>query len=153
MPLNVFDIVGFHPLIKRWFKQRFANPSPPQQLGWPSIADAHHTLILAPTGSGKTLAAFLWSIDQLLRRSLSFHSPQFSINLTGIHTLYISPLKALNNDIHRNLTAPLKEIHLLARSKHTEVPQIRVAVRTGDTPSHVRQSMLRQPPHILICMN
>jgi len=150
MPLNVFDIVGFHPLIKRWFRQRFTNPSPPQQLGWPSIADAHHTLILAPTGSGKTLAAFLWSIDQLLRRSLSLDAAEFSTNLTGIHTLYISPLKALNNDIHRNLTAPLKEIHALARSKHTDVPQIRVAVRTGDTPSHVRQSMLRQPPHILI---
>ena len=102
MPLNVFDSVGFHPLIKRWFRQRFANPSPPQQLGWPSIADAHHTLILAPTGSGKTLAAFLWSIDQLLRRSLSLHSPQFSTNLTGIHTLYISPLKALNNYIARS---------------------------------------------------
>ncbi|MDB4264761.1 DEAD/DEAH box helicase, partial [bacterium] len=71
MPPNVFDSVGFHPLIKRWFKQRFANPSPPQQLGWPSIADAEHTLILAPTGSGKTLAAFLWSIDQLLRQALS----------------------------------------------------------------------------------
>ena len=150
MVLNVLDSVGFHPMIKRWFKQRFANPSPPQQLGWPSIADAKHTLILAPTGSGKTLAAFLWSIDQLLRRSLSLQSHQFFKNPTGIHTLYISPLKALNNDIHRNLTAPLKEIHLMVRSKHTEVPQIRVAVRTGDTPSHVRQSMLRQPPHILI---
>jgi ATP-dependent Lhr-like helicase len=152
MVQNVLDSVGFHPIIKRWFDQRFANPSPPQQLGWPSIANAEDTLILAPTGSGKTLAAFLWSIDQLLRQALSLPSPQFSKNLTGIHTLYISPLKALNNDIHRNLTAPLEEIHLLARSKNSEVPQpqIRVAVRTGDTPSHLRQSMLRQPPHILI---
>ena len=150
MARNVFDSVGFHPTIKRWFKQRFANPSPPQQLGWPSIADAQHTLILAPTGSGKTLAAFLWSIDQLLRRALGSQSRQFSKNPAGIHTLYISPLKALNNDIHRNLTAPLKEIHLLARSENTEVPQIRVAVRSGDTPAHARQSMLRKPPHILI---
>jgi len=150
MARNVLDSVGFHPMIKRWFKQRFANPSPPQQLGWPSIADAQHTLILAPTGSGKTLAVFLWSIDQLLRRALSSQFRQFSENPAGIHTLYISPLKALNNDIHRNLTAPLKEIHLLARSEHTEVPQIRVAVRSGDTPAHDRQSMLRKPPHILI---
>jgi ATP-dependent Lhr-like helicase len=152
MVQNVLDSVGFHPIIKRWFDQRFANPSPPQQLGWPSIANAEHTLILAPTGSGKTLAAFLWSIDQLLRQALSLPSHQFSKNPTGIHTLYISPLKALNNDIHRNLTAPLEEIHLLARSKSSEVPQpqIRVAVRTGDTPPHLRQSMLRQPPHILI---
>ncbi len=150
MPPNVFDSVGFHPLIKRWFKQRFANPSPPQQLGWPSIAHAEHTLILAPTGSGKTLAAFLWSIDQLLRQALSLQPRQFSENRAGIHTLYISPLKALNNDIHRNLTAPLEEIHLLARAEHTEITPIRVAVRTGDTPAHARQSMLRQPPHILI---
>ena len=152
MSKTVLDSVGFHPLIKRWFKQRFAYPSPPQQLGWPSIAADKHTLILAPTGSGKTLAAFLWSIDQLFRWSLSLPSHQFFKNPTGIHTLYISPLKALNNDIHRNLTAPLKEIHRLARSKHCESPQprIRVAVRTGDTPSHVRQSMLRHPPHILI---
>jgi len=150
MPPNVFDSVGFHPLIKRWFKQRFANPSPPQQLGWPSIAHAEHTLILAPTGSGKTLAAFLWSIDQLLRQALSLQPRQFSENRAGIHTLYISPLKALNNDIHRNLTAPLEEIHLLARTEHTEIPSIRIAVRTGDTPAHARQSMLRQPPHILI---
>jgi ATP-dependent Lhr-like helicase len=150
MAPNVFDSVGFHPLIKRWFTQRFANPSPPQTLGWPSIADAQHTLILAPTGSGKTLAAFLWSLDQLLRRALSLGPRHFSENRDGIHTLYISPLKALNNDIHRNLTAPLKEIHLLARAKHPQIPPIRVAVRTGDTPAHVRQSMLRQPPHILI---
>ena len=87
MPSNVFDSVGFHPLMKRWFKQRFANPSPPQQLGWPSIADAEHTLILAPTGSGKTLAAFLWSIDQLLRQALSLQPRQFSENRAGIHTL------------------------------------------------------------------
>ena len=150
MSYNVLDSVGFHPLIKRWFKQRFANPSPPQQHGWPSIAAEKHTLILAPTGSGKTLAAFLWSIDQLLRQSLSSESHQFSENRSGIHTLYISPLKALNNDIHRNLKTPLKEIHLLAGTNDTEVPQISVAVRTGDTPPHVRQSMLCHPPHILI---
>jgi len=150
MSEDVLDSVGFHPVIKRWFKQRFAYPSPPQQHGWPSIAAAKHTLILAPTGSGKTLAAFLWSIDQLFRQSLSVETHQFSENRSGIHTLYISPLKALNNDIHRNLRAPLTEIDLLARANDIEVPQISVALRTGDTPSYVRQSMLRHPPHILI---
>lgn len=152
MALDVLDSVGFHPIIKHWFKHQFAEPSPPQQLGWPAIANAEHTLILAPTGSGKTLAAFLWSIDQLLRRSLSLPSQQFSQNPDGIHTLYVSPLKALNNDIHRNLTGPLQEIHQLTGSKPavTPVPRIRVAVRTGDTPAHVRQTMLHRPPHILI---
>ena len=150
MSTNVLDSVGFHPIIKRWFKQRFAVPSPPQQSGWPVIAAEKHTLILAPTGSGKTLAAFLWCIDQLFRQSLKSDFDQFSENQSGIHTLYISPLKALNNDIHRNLKAPLKEIRLLAESNNIEIPKIRVAVRTGDTPAHVRQSMLRHPPHILI---
>ena len=87
MAIDVFDSVGFHPMIKRCFKQRFATPSPPQQLGWPSIANAKHTLILAPTGSGKTLAAFLWSIDRLLRQALNLPFRQFSQNLAGIHTL------------------------------------------------------------------
>jgi len=152
MAPSVLDSVGFHPIVKQWFLHQFTNPSPPQQLGWPAIANAEHTLILAPTGSGKTLAAFLWSIDQLLRRSLSLPSDQFSQNPDGIHTLYVSPLKALNNDIHRNLTAPLEQIHQLAASKPTAtlLPRIRVAVRTGDTPPHARQSMLRRPPHILI---
>ena len=150
MALNVFDSVGFHPIIKHWFAHRFAYPSPAQERGWPPIAADQHTLILAPTGSGKTLAAFLWSIDQLFRRSLNSESHLFSENRTGVHTLYISPLKALNNDIHRNLTVPLEGIQRLARTNSIEVPPIRVAVRTGDTPSHVRRSMLRKPPHILI---
>jgi ATP-dependent Lhr-like helicase len=150
MALDVFDSVGFHPIIKHWFAERFKNPSPAQERGWPSIAAEQHTLILAPTGSGKTLAAFLWSIDQLYRRSLASEPHLFSDNLTGIHTLYISPLKALNNDIHRNLTVPLEEIQRLSRTSSIDVSPIRVAVRTGDTPSHARQSMLRNPPHILI---
>lgn len=116
MAPNVLDSTGFHPLISRWFRQRFAHPSPPQQRGWPSIAAAKHTLILAPTGSGKTLAAFLWSIDRLFRQSLNVESHQFAQNPWGIHTLYISPLKALNNDIHHNLKVPLKEIQLLAEA-------------------------------------
>ena len=150
MTIDVFDSVGFHPIIKHWFEHRFAYPSPAQERGWPPIAADQHTLVLAPTGSGKTLAAFLWSIDKLFRRSLGSESHLFSENRTGIHTLYISPLKALNNDIHRNLTVPLEEIQRLAHVSSIEAPPIRVAVRTGDTPSHVRQSMLRKPPHILI---
>ena len=150
MAPNVLNSVGFHPLIKSWFRDRFTSASPPQQAGWPSIAAGNHTLILAPTGSGKTLAAFLWCIDELLRQSLKAGSPQFETGLGCIHTLYISPLKALNNDIYHNLKAPLKEIHRLAADGNLELPQIRAAVRTGDTPSHVRRAMLRLPPHILI---
>jgi ATP-dependent Lhr-like helicase len=150
MSFEVFEKVAFHPVIKQWFKHQFASPSPPQALGWPSIAEGKHTLILAPTGSGKTLAAFLWSIDHLFRRCTPQNSKQSIEPVTAIHTLYISPLKALNNDIHQNLKAPLKEIRQIARQRGLESPPIHVAVRTGDTPSHVRQSMLRHPPHILI---
>jgi ATP-dependent Lhr-like helicase len=142
--------VGFHPIIRSWFKDRFTFPSPPQQAGWPSIAAGNHTLILAPTGSGKTLAAFLWCIDELLRQTLQAGSQQDEAGSGCIHTLYISPLKALNNDIYHNLKTPLKEIRRLAAGGNLELPHIRVAVRTGDTPSHVRRSMLRLPPHILI---
>ncbi len=106
--------------------------------------------MLAPTGSGKTLAAFLWSIDRLFRKSLETDAREFGQNPPGVHTLYISPLKALNNDIHQNLIAPLKEIGLQARLNDIHAAPIRVAVRTGDTPSHVRRSMLQKPPHILI---
>jgi ATP-dependent Lhr-like helicase len=150
MSKDVLTRVGFHPIIKSWFKNQFEGPSPPQENGWPSIAAGDHTLILAPTGSGKTLAAFLWSIDQLFRNSLTTDSQEFAANRDGVHTLYISPLKALNNDIHQNLKTPLREILYRARKKDCETPPIRVAVRTGDTPSHVRRTMLQKPPHILI---
>jgi ATP-dependent Lhr-like helicase len=140
----------FHPIVEHWFKNRFAAPSPPQKSGWPSIAAGNHTLILAPTGSGKTLAALLWSIDQLFRKSLKMDTREFDQNPSGVHTLYISPLKALNNDIHQNLKAPLKEIGREARRSDIQAAPIRLAVRTGDTPSHVRRSMLHKPPHILI---
>ncbi|NNL75554.1 MAG: DEAD/DEAH box helicase, partial [Desulfobacterales bacterium] len=150
MPGDVLESVGFHPVIAQWFKGRFKTPSPPQHDGWPSIAAGHHTLILAPTGSGKTLAAFLWSIDQLFRKSLETDYQEFDQNSLGVHTLYISPLKALNNDIHHNLKEPLKEIQRQAVHCGIDSPPIRIAVRTGDTPAHVRQTMLRKPPHILI---
>jgi ATP-dependent helicase Lhr and Lhr-like helicase len=134
----------FHPIIADWFHDRYGEPSPPQRLGWPAIAAGQHTLILAPTGSGKTLAAFMWCIDELFRKSLDGTMPH------GIHTLYISPLKALNNDIHRNLQEPLTGIHNAAVSHGLSLPPIRVAVRTGDTTAADRQKLLKKPPHILI---
>ena len=150
MPHSEFNGFGFHPIIIKWFKSRFSAPSPPQKSGWPSIASGNHTLILAPTGSGKTLAAFLWSIDQLYRKSLEMDPREFDQNRSGVHTLYISPLKALNNDIHQNLKAPLQEIKQQSEQGDTHAARIRIAVRTGDTPSHVRRSMLNKPPHMLI---
>jgi len=105
MSYAVLNKLSVHPAVQSWFKDQFESVSPPQEKGWPSIATGKHTLILAPTGSGKTLAAFLWSIDQLLRQGLQ--DPQFDKNPQGIHTLYISPLKALNNDIQRNLNKPV----------------------------------------------
>ena len=140
----------FHPITWQWFNSAFAAPSPPQQRGWPAIASGQHTLILAPTGSGKTLAAFLWCIDDLLRRGLAMDRKRFEDNAGGVHTLYISPLKALNNDIHANLQVPLRGIRRQAGLIDSPAPEIRSAVRTGDTPPHLRQSMLRRPPHILI---
>jgi len=137
----------FHPLIADWFQRRYGQASPPQQQGWPAIAAGRHTLILAPTGSGKTLAAFLWCIDRLLRTSLNKETRSFD---SGVHTLYISPLKALNNDIHRNLQEPLLGLKAAAADQGLEPPPIRAAVRTGDTTAGDRQKLLRKPPHILI---
>lgn len=125
MPSDIFDSIGFHPIIKSWFDNHFDSPSPPQVNGWPSIAAGNHTLILAPTGSGKTLAAFLWSIDRLFRNALAADSREFAENRDGIHTLYISPLKALNNDIHHNLKDPLREIRRLAGEKDSATPPIK----------------------------
>ena len=142
--------VPFHPAIAQWFEKNFVHPSPPQEKGWPVIAAGEHTLILAPTGSGKTLAAFLWCIDDLFRAGLKTEEKEFARNREGVHTLYISPLKALNNDIHRNLQEPLAGIRATAQELGVPSPPLNVAVRTGDTPANVRQSMLRKPPHILI---
>ena len=136
--------IGFHPLVWRWFKQRFDGPTPPQQRGWASIATGRSTLIAAPTGSGKTLAAFLWSIDRLFQRAVAGQLDD------ATNVVYVSPLKALGNDIAKNLNQPLAEIFQLAWSEGILVPAIRVAVRSGDTPASERQSMVRTPPHILI---
>jgi ATP-dependent Lhr-like helicase len=134
----------FHPVVREWFRGTYAEATPPQELGWPFISAGMHTLILAPTGSGKTLAAFLWAInhlvDQLAREELD----------RGVRILYVSPLKALNNDIERNLQAPLAGIRAEAIRQAVSLPEIRSAVRTGDTPAADRQAMVRRPPHILI---
>ncbi|HZD95804.1 MAG TPA: DEAD/DEAH box helicase, partial [Candidatus Sulfotelmatobacter sp.] len=133
-----------HPLVQEWFTKKFATPTEPQEQGWPHILAGRTTLISAPTGSGKTLAAFLICIDRLVRKALTG-------GLTDrTEILYVSPLKALGNDIQKNLEAPLAEITALAGEKGLLMPEIRVAVRTGDTLSHERQKMLKRPPHILV---
>jgi ATP-dependent helicase Lhr and Lhr-like helicase len=135
---------AFHPVVRRWFEATYGDPTPPQKRGWPSIAAGNNTLILAPTGSGKTLAAFLWAINHLVEQRLTDDARR------GVRILYVSPLKALNNDIHRNLEQPLESIAAAAVEAGTPFPPITSAVRTGDTPSSRRASMIRNPPDILI---
>ncbi len=135
---------AFHPLVERWFSERFAAPTAPQRAGWESISAGRSTLIAAPTGSGKTLAAFLWSLDRLIKRALNGGLDERT------SVVYVSPLKALGNDIAKNLQAPLAEIYELAGREGILLPTIRVAVRSGDTPARERQLMIRRPPHILI---
>ncbi|HVM97002.1 MAG TPA: DEAD/DEAH box helicase, partial [Candidatus Acidoferrales bacterium] len=134
----------FHPLVDGWFRQRFGEPTAPQAAGWRHIAGGRDTLIAAPTGSGKTLAAFLWAINCLVERA----SAAQLTDSTSV--VYVSPLKALANDIQKNLQQPLAEIRELARQEGTPLPEIRVFVRSGDTPAHERQAMVKRPPHILI---
>ncbi len=134
----------FHPLVRRWFERRFEGPTEPQALGWPEIAARRDVLLSAPTGSGKTLAAFLFAIDELYREALE--------GRLGAETrvLYVSPLRALGNDVEKNLRGPLAELGDLARAEGLPPPDLRVAVRSGDTPSSRRQAMTRVPPHILV---
>jgi len=133
-----------HPLVRDWFIGRFSTPTEPQLLGWPSILAQETTLISAPTGSGKTLAAFLICIDRLVRKALNGELRDQT------EVLYVSPLKALSNDIQKNLEVPLGEILQLAGQRGILMPDIRTAVRTGDTLAHERRAMLSRPPHILV---
>jgi len=133
-----------HPLVRDWFVQRFDTPTEPQEQGWPHILAGHTTLISAPTGSGKTLAAFLACIDRLVRKALAGDLQDRT------EVLYVSPLKALGNDIQKNLEVPLGEILQMAGERGFLMPQIRTAVRTGDTLMHERRAMLKRPPHILV---
>ena len=169
MPIPILE--KFHPVVRTWFTDTFGEPSPPQLLGWPSISSDKHTLIVAPTGSGKTLAAFLWCINHLVEEIVDDSSviaspdiprkikrmqktqigiPRNNKPNKGVRVLYVSPLKALNNDIHRNLEVPLKGIAQEAEKQGLELPLIRSAVRTGDTTQSERASMIRNPPDILI---
>ena len=133
-----------HPLVRDWFVSRFGTPTEPQEQGWRHILARETTLISAPTGSGKTLAAFLTCIDRLVRKALSGELAERT------EVLYISPLKALGNDIQKNLEIPLGEILQMAGQRGLLMPEIRTAVRTGDTLAHERRAMLSRPPHILV---
>lgn len=134
----------FHPAVAAWFEDRFDEPSDIQKRAWPVIKQRQNTLISAPTGSGKTLAAFLSSIDDLVRQG------QYGTLPEGTQIVYVSPLKALSNDIHANLQVPLKGIKAILKERGRQEASIRVAVRTGDTPTSERAAMTKHPPHILV---
>src|SRR4051794_36250259 len=150
---------GFHPVLETWCQRRFAGPTPAQQGAWPAIAAGRDTLITAPTGSGKTLAAFLACLDRLLRRALDGTLEDRT------YVLYISPLKALSNDVRRNLEEPLAEIEKVAAELGCfpgmgsmlpgcapSIPGLglHTAVRTGDTTMRERRQLAKRPPHVLV---
>ena len=137
-------MADFLPFVRRWFDATFAEATRPQREGWEAIASGRDTLIVAPTGSGKTLAAFLWALDHLHRLGLERRLED------RVYVVYVSPLRALNNDIEKNLRAPLAGIRAAAAEEGLKLPEVRVAVRTGDTLAAARQAMTRRPPHILI---
>jgi ATP-dependent Lhr-like helicase len=145
MALRVQDLFSmFDPLVEKWFRDRFGSPTPPQEQGWEAIATGCDALISAPTGSGKTLAAFLICLDRLVRAARA------GTLADATQVVYVSPLKALSNDIHRNLEVPLAEIAALADREGIGLQPIRAVVRTGDTPVTERTRMLRKPPHIVV---
>jgi ATP-dependent Lhr-like helicase len=139
MPLS-----QFHPAIQRWFTERLGEPTAAQAAGWDTIRSGRHALIAAPTGSGKTLAAFLQALDALLREGLAAALPD------EVRVVYVSPLKALSTDIHKNLAEPRREIRRIAEELGLPPVRITAAVRTGDTPAAERTAMLKTPPHILV---
>ncbi|MEO8458861.1 MAG: DEAD/DEAH box helicase, partial [Chloroflexota bacterium] len=135
---------SFHPITRTWFERRFKGPTDAQRDGWPHILAGRDTLVSAPTGSGKTLAAFLVAIDRLIRKAEAG-------DLTDrVEVVYVSPLKALSNDIQRNLDEPLAQIAEVAKELGYDLPPIRTALRTGDTTQAERQAIIKTPPHILI---
>jgi ATP-dependent helicase Lhr and Lhr-like helicase len=137
-------VSAFHPVVRAWFERRFGRPSAIQESGWPLIGGGHDVLLCAPTGSGKTLAAFLWSINQLVIEAGSGALPD------EVSVLYVSPLKALANDIRLNLEEPLSGVRASAAEAGLGLAPIRAGLRTGDTPAGERSAMLRRPPHILV---
>src|ERR1700746_1046514 len=134
----------FHPAVARWFEQTFGSPTEPQMRGWPAIQSGRHVLISAPTGSGKTLAAFLASLDALFREGVDADLPDET------QVVYVSPLKALSNDIRKNLQEPLAGIRALLGKKNGREIDVRAEVRTGDTTAAQRQALIKKPPHILV---
>ncbi|HWB60817.1 MAG TPA: DEAD/DEAH box helicase, partial [Chthoniobacteraceae bacterium] len=134
----------FHPAVARWFEEKFGTPTEPQRRGWPAIQSGMDTLIAAPTGTGKTLSAFLASLDQLFREGLAGDLPDET------RVVYVSPLKALSNDIHKNLEEPLAAIRAAILAAGGRDVNVRAGVRTGDTPAAKRQAIARKPPHILV---
>jgi len=135
------SLAQFHPLIAQWFTERVGNPTDVQRQAWPKIAAGEHLLVTAPTGTGKTLTAFLWALDQLI-------TGMWPTGHTSV--LYVSPLKALNYDIQRNLLSPLEELKKVFEKTGKHFPDIHVLTRTGDTPQSDRRRMLRHPPEVLI---
>ncbi|HSU56265.1 MAG TPA: DEAD/DEAH box helicase, partial [Candidatus Dormibacteraeota bacterium] len=134
----------FHPVVAHWFEQKYGSPTEPQQRGWPSIQSGAHTLIAAPTGSGKTLAAFYAALNALFEEGLKHELPEET------RVLYVSPLKALSNDIHKNLDEPLAGIRAAFLASEGRDIEVRAEVRTGDTPASKRLSIAKRPPHILV---
>ena len=143
-PSPLDPLAGFHPAVAAWFRGRFAAPTAAQAEAWPAIQNGEHVLIAAPTGSGKTLAAFLAAIDGLVRQGLAGALPD------ATQVVYVSPLKALSNDIQKNLEAPLGGIRDELTARGLAVPEIRAWVRTGDTPQDERARARRTPPHIVV---
>ena len=160
-------LAAFHPAVRTWFERRFAaGPTEPQRFGWPAIAEGRDTLIAAPTGTGKTLSAFLVCIDRLFRGGQAESEEPFRLTPSPgprqrqqrkaarepacTEVIYVSPLKALAADIHHNLEEPLAEIRQVALELGYAAPELRVALRTGDTPASARAAMLRRPPHLLV---
>ena len=144
IPASCSPLDWAHPLVRDWFVRKMSTPTEPQEQGWPHILAGRNTLISAPTGSGKTLAAFLICIDRLVRKAANGELQD------RMEVLYISPLKALGNDIQKNLEVPLREILTDAGELGMLMPEIRTAVRTGDTLMSERRAMLQRPPHILV---
>jgi ATP-dependent Lhr-like helicase len=138
------SLTPFHPVLQRWFSETIGTPATVQLRGWEAIRERRHTLIAAPTGSGKTLAAFLNALDDLYVEGLTAPLPD------EVRVVYISPLKALSADIHKNLAEPRRGIRRIAEEMGIEAPRITASVRTGDTTSSERAAMLRKPPHILV---
>jgi ATP-dependent Lhr-like helicase len=134
----------FHPVVRSWFQQTLGEPTEPQVRGWPLIRAGKDVLIAAPTGSGKTLTAFLSCLDELFRLAAGGRLTETT------HVLYVSPLKALGNDVQKNLLEPLEQLKVRAKAAGVDLPDIRVKVRSGDTPMSERAQMVKRPPHILI---